>query len=130
MNVLIVEDEAPIRRLMETWLVKQGHTVCWAATGDAALGLLRTETIDVILLDIILGQGLSGWDVARAKWASPKTRHIPIVVISGLEADEIRRAAIQDIFEGEALILEKPPDLDTLGRFLRSIEVTQTGKER
>lgn len=121
MNVLIVEDEMAVIRAMAHLLEHAGHTVCWAQTGIGAVELLRTEAIHLVLLDITLAGTMTGFDVARAKHADPRTRDVPIIVISGMAADEIRHLARQENPLASALIVSKPVDIGTLLRAIESI---------
>jgi CheY-like chemotaxis protein len=87
MHFLIVEDDPPVRDLIERLIDKEGKewTHCWAGSGRGALELLRTERIDAVILDLNLGQGISGRDVAHYMLLEAKNtgRTIPIVIITG-----------------------------------------------
>lgn len=64
-KILIVDDEADIVKLIETILQKEGYScVRTAHTGKAALQILATQKIDLVLLDIMLPD-LSGIDICR-----------------------------------------------------------------
>lgn len=122
MNVLIVDDEQTVRNAIALVLIVAGHVVCWSATGAGAMELMRTERPDVVLLDINLGEGeMTGWDVAREKTMDPSIRSIPVIVCSGMTADEVRDGgvSITNALAGAMLILEKPIDTDVL---LKAIE--------
>jgi CheY-like chemotaxis protein len=125
-RALVVEDDAPCRVVLEKWLRRHGHDVRWAATGGAAITMLENEPFDVLLLDLNLGHGQStGWDVARFKWAVPRLRNIPIVVITGLSAEEVHAGATQNVLEGQQLILPKPlsgQNMKLLTDFMASLE--------
>ncbi len=55
-QILIVEDEAPIRLLVRMMLESAGHSVCEACDGGAALDILETfpRSIDMIILDLLM----------------------------------------------------------------------------
>ncbi len=63
-NVLIVDDEPTIRRLVQTVLELEGHQVAMAGTGQQALDLVEAQAPDVLLLDVKL-PGMDGWEVLR-----------------------------------------------------------------
>jgi len=106
MHVLIVDDEPHIRTILARILHGAGHTTCWASDGHGALRLLFGEAIDLILLDMHLPD-MSGWDVARAKYSDPKLRPIPIIVLSGMDLEEVRAISRVNVLEN-ATILNKP----------------------
>jgi two-component system response regulator MprA len=63
-RVLIVEDDQPVRRMLERSLAKEGFEVRAAADGAAALALAERSTPDLVVLDVTM-PGLSGIDVCR-----------------------------------------------------------------
>jgi two-component system response regulator MprA len=63
-RVLIVEDDQPVRRMLERSLAKEGFEVRAAADGAAALALSERLTPDLVVLDVTM-PGLSGIDVCR-----------------------------------------------------------------
>jgi len=65
-RVLIVEDEFIIALQMKARLVELGYTVCtFAAAGDAAIRIARSERPDVVLMDVSLADRTSGITTAR-----------------------------------------------------------------
>ncbi|OGR35140.1 MAG: DNA-binding response regulator [Desulfovibrionales bacterium GWA2_65_9] len=86
-QVLVIEDEAPIRCFLRAFLESQGFRFLEAAAGEEGLGLAASHQPDVILLDLGL-PGLDGLEVIRRirQWTST-----PILVISarGREQDKI-----------------------------------------
>lgn len=63
-RVLIVEDDPPVRRMLERNLGAEGFEVCSAADGGAALAIVEERAPDLIVLDVTM-PGLSGIDVCR-----------------------------------------------------------------
>ena len=63
-NVLVIDDEAPIRLLCRVNLEAEGMQVLEAADGPTGLDLARAERPDVVLLDVMM-PGLDGWHVAQ-----------------------------------------------------------------
>lgn len=80
MHILVVEDEVTLQKLLRTSLERQGHTVTVAGNGIDALKLVRTQPIDLILLDILLPD-INGFEVCRE---IRKFSHIPIVMLTSL----------------------------------------------
>jgi DNA-binding NtrC family response regulator len=64
MRVLVVDDEAPFRLLMQTRLAASGHRVECVESGETALARLATQTFDVVLLDLRM-PGLGGIETLR-----------------------------------------------------------------
>jgi two-component system response regulator MprA len=63
-RVLIVEDDAPVRRMLERSLLAEGFSVSSAADGGAALAISERSAPDLVVLDVAM-PGLSGIDVCR-----------------------------------------------------------------
>ena len=61
-NILVVEDEANVRKLVAVNLISRGHRVYEAQDVQQALGRLQTQPFDLIVLDIKLPD-LTGWDL-------------------------------------------------------------------
>src|ERR1019366_4263036 len=88
MYVLIVDDQRSMRDVLKSVLEQEGHKTCFATNGEGALRQVEIEKPDLVLLDVELGPGLDGIEVARRM-----PRHIPIIIVSGLSAGEIRARA-------------------------------------
>jgi two-component system KDP operon response regulator KdpE len=77
-TILIVDDEPQIRRVMLTTLTSHGYSVIEAASGEEALGKIRTERPDLILLDVNL-PGISGLETCAEIRASSD---VPIIMLT------------------------------------------------
>ncbi len=90
-RILVVDDLAPNRRLLEVKLTAEYYDVISAESGRRAIDIALREPIDLILLDAMM-PGMSGFEVCRALKENPKTWHIPIVMVTALEqiSDRIR----------------------------------------
>jgi two-component system KDP operon response regulator KdpE len=87
-TVLIVDDEPQIRRVLRTTLTSHGYSVLEARTGDEALELIRTEQVDLILLDLNM-PGRSGVETCREIRASGD---VPIIMLTvrNTERDKVQ----------------------------------------
>jgi DNA-binding response OmpR family regulator len=85
--VLVVEDEASIRTIVEYALRDAGYRVLSSARGDEALDVIAREPVDLVVLDIML-PGLDGLEVCKRIRAE---RSIPIIMLSarGEELDKV-----------------------------------------
>lgn len=125
MHILIVDDDPMLRRVLAAMVEDAGHTSCWASHGEGALALMRTENPDAVILDINLGKGLmSGWDVLREKLLSERVRSIPVLILSGMTADEIHEGArvVDDALSGALVILGKPVSMDLMLAALKRLD--------
>ncbi len=77
-SILVVEDEAAIRTVVEYALKDAGFTVLCAARGDDALEQMETEDVDLVVLDLML-PGVDGLEVCRRIRA---TSQVPIIILS------------------------------------------------
>jgi len=84
-KILVVDDEAPVRDLLEDLFKKEDCLPITCASGEEALGLLKKDTFDVVLLDIKLG-GMNGLDVLKN--IREQYRDLPVVMITGFGFDE------------------------------------------
>ena len=109
-TVLIVDDEAAIRRVLDRVLTHAGYRVFTAASGEEAFEILRGSTVDLVLMDLCMPRmsGRTLFHAIRSQWPYLAVR---IVVTSGdPEAPEHR-----DWLQMHALpILPKPFELDYL----------------
>ena len=87
MQILIVDDEAPIRELLAFNLKKNGYTIQEAADGPAALQAVQTAAFDLILLDLML-PGIDGIEVCRRLKENPRTAGIPVIMLTA-KSEEI-----------------------------------------
>jgi len=94
-RVLVIDDEAPIRLLCRVNLEAEGMEVAEAPDGPSGLDAARTESPDVILLDVMM-PGLDGWRVAEQLLEDRATAGIPVVFLTA-RADLRDRARGMDL---------------------------------
>jgi len=113
-TVLVVDDEASIRRTLREILEYEGLTVDEARNGIEALTKVQEHSYDVALLDIKMPRkdGLEVLEVIVEKWPE-----LPVIMISG-HADV--RTAVEATKTGAFHFIEKPPDLHQLLVTIRS----------
>jgi two-component system cell cycle response regulator len=90
-KVLVVDDIEVNVRLLEAKLLSEYYDVLAASDGPSAIELARTQTPDIILLDVMM-PGMDGLEVCRRLKADPVTRYIPVVMVTALSdvADRLR----------------------------------------
>ncbi len=89
-KILIVDDEQDIVELLSYNLEKEGFSIVKAYDGEAALGLVRPEKPDLMILDLMLPK-MNGLDVCKAIRRNPETANLPIIMLTakGEEIDKI-----------------------------------------
>ena len=80
-SVLVIDDEAAARDLIERLLWKEGFAVTVATNGSDGLRLARELRPDAIALDVMMPQ-MDGWAVLAELKSDPVTRDIPVVMIT------------------------------------------------
>ncbi len=90
-RILVVDDNASNRDVLDRRLTREGHKVVTATSGASALELVSMGEFDLILLDLMM-PGISGFEVLRRLKSSEQTKDIPVIVISALdEVDSVVR---------------------------------------
>jgi CheY-like chemotaxis protein len=80
-KVLLVEDNEMNRDMLSRRLIKRGYEVVIAVDGQEGVDKARTETPDVILLDMSLPV-LDGWEVAKILKKEDSTKGIPVIALT------------------------------------------------
>lgn len=113
--VLVVDDDPMVRVLVGESLRQIGLIVEEAETGEAALEFIGRSQPDVVLLDVLM-PGMNGFDACAAIRATDRGRHIPIMMMTGL--DDID--SIDHAFEvGATDFITKPLNYAILGHRVR-----------
>ncbi|MBU1073400.1 response regulator, partial [bacterium] len=108
--VLIIDDDATLRKALEDRFAYWGHVVDTAADGDEALGMAARETFDLILLDLSM-PGLSGLEVLERLRAAGCRADIVVLTAHGSV-----RNAVEALKAGADDFLTKPSDFELLKR--------------
>jgi len=92
--VMVVDDSLTVRRITGRLLEREGYQVLTAKDGIDALEQIKDVLPAVMLVDIEMPR-MDGFDLTRQVRADPRTRHIPIIVISSRTAEKHRNQALQ-----------------------------------
>ena len=103
-RVLIVDDEASVRSVLERLITKFGHEVRSVGSAEAADQWLGTERYDVCLLDLGL-PGMHGSEFLR--WAFERDPEMAVIVLTGEDRPEV---AVECLNQGARSYLVKPVD--------------------
>lgn len=91
-RILVVEDSAVIRRLIEVCLRAADLEIVTRDDGKSGLSAVSSESPDLVVLDIGL-PGMDGWEVLDRIRRDESTKHIPVVVLTAHAEEESRRRA-------------------------------------
>jgi CheY-like chemotaxis protein len=111
-KVLLVDDSKFLRMANERALSKAGYQVTTAADGEQALQIANDQSLDVILLDMLLPK-LSGQEVLKALKSNPATKDIPVIVLTSLSQkneEKLLQEGAAAYFEKSSLQLGKNSD--------------------
>jgi DNA-binding response OmpR family regulator len=116
-TVLIVDDEAGLRRVVERYLVRHGYRVLSAGTAEAAYELLDSESADALLLDIHLPtmSGLALYLAIIHRWPALEGR---LAIMTGdAEAEEVRTW----LEHHHCVVIRKPFNLQQIADWVSSV---------
>lgn len=114
-TVLVVEDNASLRRVVLRQLTELGYRVLEAEDAQTALQVLESEPVDLLFTDVVMPGGISGYEIAQtvlSRW--PSTR---VVLTSGFPETRIDG----DPIVRNLRLLSKPYRRDDLGRLIREV---------
>ena len=107
-KILVVDDEADVRRFLTAVLEKRGYETLTAADGREAYEIAERERPDLIILDLMM-PNQSGTDFYRRLMKHRELSVTPIIVVSGLAG---RHLALKE----PVAVFDKPIDPDDFGR--------------
>src|ERR671917_2132173 len=116
LDILLVDDDQPLREMLTRSFEREGHQVTAVADGDAALRAAADRTYDVVLLDVALGEGPTGHDVARLLRARRDV--VPIIMLTALDSEA---DAVQGLEAGADDYVTKPFGLAELRSRIRAV---------
>jgi len=111
-TVLVIDDEASVRDLMQRFLTKEGFRVVTASGGEDGLRYARELRPDAITLDVMM-PGMDGWAVLSALKADPAVADIPVIMLTIVDDRNLGYAL------GASDYLTKPIDRDRLVPILK-----------
>lgn len=98
-KILIIEDEELMLNLLEKKLKAVGYDIATAVNGQDGLDLLKSQSFDLVLSDIIMPK-LGGLELMEKMSQNPALKNIPIIVISNsgqpVEIDQAKRFGAKD----------------------------------
>lgn len=91
-TILVADDEAAIRTMLEVILSADGHEIVAVADGKQALEYLQTHTPDAMLLDVRM-PFIDGFEICSRVKRIKRLRHTPVLLLTALDDDQTRDQA-------------------------------------
>ena len=85
LDILLVDDDAPLRDMLTRSFEREGHQVTAVGDGQSAIAVASSRPFDIVLLDVALGPGPAGHEVARALRA--RRNVVPIIMLTALDSE-------------------------------------------
>jgi DNA-binding response OmpR family regulator len=116
LEILLVDDDQPLRDMLTRSFEREGHRVTAVADGEAALQAAADRPYDIVLLDVALGAGPTGHDVARM--LRGRRDVVPIIMLTALDSEA---DAVQGLEAGADDYVTKPFGLAELRSRIRAV---------
>ena len=109
-KILVIDDEEDMQKLLKIRFEQDNFTVITAGDGDIGAKTAEQEIPDLIILDIMMPK-VDGYSCLKELRKLPKTKNIPVLMLSGKEEEKVR-----DLFAFQKIsgYMEKPFELDNL----------------
>lgn len=115
-RILAVDDSPTYREHLGSALRGEGYEVISARSGEEALELLSVQTVDCILLDVMM-PGLDGKETCRRLKESPAARDIPVILLTAVED---RASVLEGLATGADDYIQKSAELEVLKARVRA----------
>lgn len=116
-NILVVDDDPAVQRVLVQALELEGHRVTTADDGEQALSAIAAELPDIVVLDVMMPK-IHGFEVLRRIREDERTRTLPVILLTA-------KSATEDVWEGWSrgvdYYMTKPFDIEELLRFLEYV---------
>jgi CheY-like chemotaxis protein len=83
-QVLVVDDKAQSYDLIALYMANEGHHATFASGGQQALAMLREQSYDLVLLDLVM-PNMNGYQLLGEIKSDPALKHIPVIMLSGVD---------------------------------------------
>lgn len=121
-KILVVDDSSTNIVLLEAILNGQGYQIETAQSVKEAFQVIKKETVDLILLDLLMPK-VNGYDFLKELKTSDTTKDIPVIIVSAVADPENKKKSIE---MGALDFINKPIDIQ---EFLDKIESILKKKE-
>jgi CheY-like chemotaxis protein len=119
-KILLVEDNQMNRDMLSRRLARKGYEVAIAVDGQQGIEMARSETPDLILMDMSLPV-LDGWEATRQLKSAPETEAIPIIALTAhAMAGDREKAVAAGCNDYDTKPIEMPRLLEKIERLLNA----------
>ena len=120
-TVLLVDDD-PIFLETTKIALENNYNILTAANGDECLDIVGKESIDLIILDVMMRHLGEGVDVAKKLKSQDETKNIPIIMLTGVsKVYDMSTQTDKEQYQSSELWLEKPVEADQLLKEVKNI---------
>lgn len=116
-TLLIADDDSVNRKLLRAYLAVGGHEILEASSGEEAVHLAASISIDLALLDVVM-PGMDGFEATRRLKDAYADRFLPVVLVTALSDQSSRRLGL---LAGADEFLSKPVDPEELWLRVRNL---------
>lgn len=124
-KILVVEDERDVAKVISINLKLEGMDVLEVHDGPAALEKIEEETLDCVVLDIMLPK-ISGWDILKFIKSNPATAEMPVVMVTAKVGE---RDQLRGLGAGAVKYITKPFSPFALTEAIKSVLKPQAAEE-
>ena len=115
-RILAVDDSSTYREALGGALRSEGYDVIQVGSGEEALEILSIQSVDCVLLDLVM-PGIGGTETCRRIKSSPVVRDVPVIVLTSLDD---RAAMLETLGIGADDYIQKSAELDVLKARVRA----------
>ena len=109
-KILVIDDSALSRKILEDALVERGFSVTIAEDGQQGLMLLTQQMPDLILMDVVM-PNMNGWEACRHMRNVARSQLVPIIIMTSKNTPH---DMLQSFEAGADEFLDKPINMDDL----------------
>jgi twitching motility two-component system response regulator PilH len=109
-KILIVDDSPTELHVLTKILRQAGHEALTASDGETGIATAKEQYPDAILMDVVM-PGINGFQATRKLSRDPKTKHIPVLMVTTKDQDTDREWGLRQGAKGYLVKPVKGPDL-------------------
>ena len=110
-RILLVDDDTRTAQFIRDHFRNAGHECLVSDRGEKALDIARSHSVDLLVLDVMLPGGTSGFEICRRVRADSELYTLPVLMLSAMSADE---EVIHGLAQGADDYITKPFDVQNL----------------
>ena len=124
-TILVADDEPAIRTMLEVILSADGHEIVAVGDGKAALEYLKSNTPDVMLLDVKM-PFVDGYEICSRVKRITRLNKVPVVLLTGFDDDQTRDQA--KLVGADDIIFKPLSGKNLRGRISQLVESKKAGE--